>query len=321
MATPRIVQRQLEEAETLARNMNSGPAAVVVDNVSQLNTAEPPPVTPVEAAPPLQPSVAPAPPAENWEQKYRTLQGMYQAEVPALRTKAAASESTLTALQEQVRVLVAAQKAQPPVKQSVAVVPEDVERYGADMLDMVNRYAAQVFASMKGEFQEHVVKIESRISALESTIAGVNQKTDTTLESQFFATLASLVPDWEKINVSDEWLAWLAEVDPVYGVPRQAALDAAHKRGDVRQVSAVFNMFKSTRPAKPSDALASQVQPNGSGGGNQTPAATPVKQLLSQKFVQSFFTDVAKGRYRGREAEEARITSEINMAAAEGRIV
>jgi hypothetical protein len=42
---------------------------------------------------------------------------------------------------------------------------------------------------------------------------------------------------------------------------------------------------------------------------------------MSQKAVQTFYNDLAKGRYRGREAEAERIENEINQAAAEGRIV
>jgi hypothetical protein len=44
-------------------------------------------------------------------------------------------------------------------------------------------------------------------------------------------------------------------------------------------------------------------------------------QMVSSKFIQNFYADVMRGKYKGREADQARIESQINQAAAEGRVV
>ena len=313
MALPKTVQRQLEAAEALAAAQAQAPQPSVVTDVSQLAAA------PAPQEPPAAPAAQPASPAEDWQQKYRSLQGMYQAEVPELRAKTKLAESELTALKEQVRALtVAAQAAQQATKTEPD--PRDVSAFGEDMIDMVRRYAEQTLAAVRGEVTGQLQTLDARVGALEGAVTGVSKRTEATLETQFYAALTSMVPDWKELNASEPWLAWLSQVDEVYGVPRQAALDQAHQRGDVERVAAVFKMFKAQQPARPSAALASQVSPD-AGGGASAPQAPQARPLMAQKAVQTFYNDVARGRYRGREAEAERIEAEINQAAAEGRIV
>lgn len=318
MATPKIVQRQLEAAEALAQSMQQ-PAQPVVTDASQLLTQTPAESAAQELPPTPAPAPAPTTPTDNWEQKFRTMQGMYNAEVPQLRTQVKTYESEMTALKEQVRALTVAVQSK-PTEQQAQPDPRDVESFGADMIEMVQRYATKTYEAMRAEFASFADQLDRRLKAVEETVTGVSKKADTTMEAQFYATLNRLVPDWEQINKDATFLAWLGEADPVYRVPRQAALDAAHQRGDVEGVAAVFNTFKASRPSKPSAALASQVSP-GTSGGAAAPTAPGAKPMIAQKFVQQFFSDQAKGRYRGREEEAARIEAEINQAAAEGRIV
>ena len=67
--------------------------------------------------------------------------------------------------------------------------------------------------------------------------------------------------------------------------------------------------------------MESQLTPASVGGAPQAPSTPAPKQLLSQKFVQNFYTDVAKGRYAQKPQEQERIEAEINLAAQEGRIM
>jgi len=313
MATPKIVQQQLDAAEAqLAASMQS-PNLEIVTDASQI-------LAPTE--PPAQPVAPPAPPAENWEQKYRTVQGMYSAEVPALRAQAKTQESEIIALREQVKALTTAVQAKPEPQKPVPHDPKDIESYGADMIDMVNRYVQRALEQFQVHIQDVAGRMEARVASVESALSGVSKKTESTLESQFWTLLESLVPDYKEVNADDAWLAWLGEVDPVYQVPRQAALDAAFNRGDAKAVAAIFNTYKASLKAKPQprSQLANQVSPSNSGGA-QAPAQAPAKPMISQAFVSKFYTDEAKGRYRGREEEARRIESEINLAAREGRIV
>jgi hypothetical protein len=128
-----------------------------------------------------------------------------------------------------------------------------------------------------------------------------------------------LVPNWEEINTNDAFLAWLGEVDPVYGQPRQAALNAAQQALNSDRAANVFKAFMATLPQTPkSNPVDKQVSPKAAASTAPTPTEKPV---ISQKQVTDFYNEVAKGKYRGREQEAARIEAAINAAMAEGRIV
>jgi hypothetical protein len=321
MSSPKIVQRHLAQAEALAAAQHEAIQAAAPQNVvtdaSQL-LADPPPAPQPAPAPTSTPTPAPEP-SENWEQKYRSVAGRMATELPPLRAQLKTYESELVALREQVSALSKAAQQQPK-QQPKTIDPRDVEAFGQDMIDMVQRYAQQTFQALSDEFGSRAATLEGRVERLEGTVQGVSTKTEETMEKQFYTTLTKAVPDWREINESDAWLAWLTEVDPIYGFPRQDALNHAHGKWDVDRVAATFNQFKQSRPAKPSQALASQQAPSSTGAGNVTVQVVEPKQILSAKFVNKFYADQFKGRYRGREDEAARIEAQINQAAAEGRI-
>lgn len=316
MALPKAIQRQADEAAAaeaaIAQQVQQASEVVVMDP-SQLKPANEPPSAP----PVVEPQTPPAPPAEDWQQKYRSLQGMFAQKTSELQTQNKQYESQLAQMQAQIQALSQA-RAQEEAKTKTEADPKDIENFGADMVEMVQRYAERVFQSMASQFGAKVADFETRLKNLETQVSGVSDRTNLTLEQQFYATLNNLVPDWEDINKDERWLKWLADIDPVYGAPRQAALDAAHQKLDVERVANVFRAFKATAPAKPQSSLANQVAPSGAAA--SVPTAPQTKPILSSKFVEKFYNDLAKGRYVGKEQEAASIDAEINTAAAEGRI-
>lgn len=320
MALPKNVQRQLDEAEALAAQQNQQPA--VVADVSQLQAPPPTPTPAPVAQAPVEPQ---APPAEDWQHKYKTLQGVFQAEVPGLRAQVKRFESELAAAREQISTLTAVVRKQPetPPPATPQIDERDARAFGEDMVEMVNRYAQRTFAMAEQRIGQLASTFDQRIKALEQAVTGVSQRTESTMESQFYATLDQLVPDWKAINTAPEWLEWLGQVDEVYNVPRQTALDVAFERRDAPRVAAVFKQYLKSKPVKPAAAATMQtlITPSEGGGGPVNPPTPQAKPVLTQKAVQQFYLDVAKGRYRSNDADRIRLENEIDLAAREGRIV
>jgi hypothetical protein len=300
MALPKQVQRQLDEATAaeaaIQASLQQGPT--LVTDPSQLTSSANEQMSPVQ-----QPQ---QPPAEDWQQKYKSLQGMFAQKTSELQGQVKVYESQMANMQRQLDEIRNSRTEQ--AEKKATVDPKDIENFGADMIEMVQRYAEQVYAAMDG-----------RIKAIEQALQGVNTRTEVTLEQQFYAALKGLVPEWESINKDEKWLTWLAEVDPIYGANRQAALDAGRQALDVQRVANVFNAFKTAHPVQQRDSLANQVAPT-TVGAPVAASAPAQKQLLSSKFIEKFYNEVAKGRYAGKEAEVQRIEAEINEAAREGRI-
>lgn len=303
MSLPQRVQDDLLAAEALEAQFNQERAqpSQAVQNVSELTA----PLA-VVSAPPQIAEPPPASPKEDFEQKYRTLQGKYAAEVPTLSRQVNEANRRVNDLDRQLQELQRAKPVEPP--QKLSTDPKDVENFGADLIEMVQRYAERKSAEM-----------ESRIAALEQQITGVSEKAEVTLEQQFYATLDQLVPQWRQINGDSRWLTWLGETDPVYGAPRQAALNSARTNLEVQRVAAVFNAFLTSlpEPVKPG-SLANQVAPTGSA--SSAPAVAPAKTFVSEKAIKDFYNDLGRGRYAGRQSEADAIEAVINSAIAEGRV-
>lgn len=309
MALPKAVQRQVEAADAIVQTLQEPAPVAPVE----------PPVAPAVTPPAESASQPPAPqaPTEDWQQKYRSLQGIFAQKVAELQSQNRTYESQMSDLQRQMKEL--ASRTERPQEQRQAADPKDVETFGADMIEMVQRYAEQVFRQLAEQFSNTAAGLESRVAAIEEKVQGVATKTDTTLEQQFYTTLNQLVPDWEAINSDQRWLQWLAEVDPIYGVTRQVALDTAHKTLNAQRVAGIFSAFKATHPSRKQDSLANQVAPSGAAAQTPTPAQSS-KPFISAKSVEKFYKDLALNRYEGREAEAAAMEAEINLAASEGRI-
>lgn len=320
MSLPQQIQRQVDAANAMLEATNaSAPEAPAPTP----GPGDQPPATPpveataeVPAAPPAPPSPAPAPTAseeKTWEQRFKTLQGLHNSNIADLKARLNAANAQTEALTARLEAMTAK-----PAEKSPQLDPKDAEMFGDDMVDMVKRVAETMFGSAVSAFDTRIAALEQRLDMTAST-------TSRTAEEVFYDRLGSMVPDYEAINADEGFLAWLAEVDPVYGLPRQAALDNAAKAMDVARVARVFQAFKAmsapvpaASPA-PSAQLEKQLAP-------QSAASAPPRQPTQKSFmtvaeVQAFYRDVQTGKYTGREKEAAAREAAINLALAEGRIV
>lgn len=325
MATlPPAVQAQLEAAERMeqalqAQTSEHTPAEQTPAEPEPQQTA---PSTPEQTTAPANPPPAPEPQAgSEWKQKYDTLAGKYTSEVPTLQRQLRDSESQrqqmLAQLNELTRKVSELSAPKPQEVQTQAIDPKDAENFGADLVEMVSRVATSVVGAK-------VDQVVERLSRLEQQLTGVAKSTSTTAEQAFATQLTMAVPDWQAVNAQPEFLAWLQEADPVYGITRQQSLDDAAARLDLGRVVAVFKAFAASRApvqavqTPPSD-LARQVAPATAPAVSTPVAATP--GALSVRDIEQFYDAVRRGEYRGREQDVARREAEINAAIATGRLV
>lgn len=319
MALPRSIQAQVEQAEATlaayAAPVEAQPAAPEPIEVMANPSVEPTPApAPAPAAPP------PVPSEETWEHKFRSLQGLFNKNMPELQGQV----KTLTQRLDQALGALESQRAAPQEPKEPAPTtadPKDVENFGADLVDMVNRIAERRFDSVAQQVEARFSALQQMLSTVEQRLEGTSQSVAVSAEQSFFDNLTKQVPDWEGINANPAFLAWLADSDPVYGVPRQRALDSAREQLDVARIVSVFRAFA---PATPNPAPVArnpvdrQVSPKA--GASNAPPTAATKAMFTQKQVSDFYNDVARGRFRGREAEAAAIEQSVNLAISEGRV-
>lgn len=311
---PKAVQQQVEAAEALLAASNQPQSPEAQAEASTTPAAPQTEPTTAKAPEPAQPQ----PQDDAWERRYRTLQGLFNSEVPKLQQQ---NKELSAKLQDAIARMDKLAEQPAPVQQPVSheTDTKDVDDFGSDLVEMVQRQTQRALISIAAKVDSVVANFEARLKAVEQQLKGTTQTVAYTAEEVFFNKLAAAVPDWEQINSSDVFLQWLADVDPVYGQPRQAALTAAQSNLDVARVAAVFNAFKGTQPktSKAQDALAKQVSPKTAASVAPTPTE---KTVVTQAQIQAFYKDVATGKYRGRDAEVAQFEAVINEAIAEGRV-
>lgn len=314
MALPPAIQAQVEAADAALAAMNKPaeapqiPVEPLTPDQPQAKEVEP---QPQAAAPaPAQPQVDP------WEHKYKTLQGRYNSDVPKLQTQVSELKSQL---EMAIAKLNEVAKPQAPQEKKPVADPQDVEAFGQDLVDMVQRVAERMFGGAAHEIQRQAAQFEQRLAQLEGALKGTTETVAMTAEQSFFDRLTKLVPNWEEVNANQAFLDWLAEIDPVYGQPRQAALNVAQQSLNSERAANVFKAFLATLPQSPKpNPVDKQVSPKAAA--SSAPTGTDNKPIYTQAQIKAFYDDVARGLYRGRQQEAQQIEAKINAAIAEGRV-
>lgn len=319
---PDGVRRAAARAEQLAASLHEpapppegdppeGEAAPTVGD-----PPEPQPVAPPEPQPV-------APPTTDWQQRYRTLQGKYDAEMPQQR----AQIDRLSGQIETLQALLAQKDLAPEPKTTTVVeVPdEDVETYGEDLVTATRRWAR---AEVNGELSELRRQVEQlSTKQVQTEQVGTQQKVLSGLDAD-----PALAGKWRTTNDDPEFLSWLNQEDVFTGKPRMGLLSEAFSRGDVARTGAFFKAYYAEHTAvTPSGQTEPHTQEAGRPSLNDfvapgratgpAPAGAPAeKRLWTSRDIQAFYRDRATGKFAGREAESLRLEQDIFAAVAEGRV-
>jgi hypothetical protein len=273
-------------------------------------------------------------PTEDFEQKYRSLKGKFDAELPLLRNQATTFERINASLSSQVATLTQQladlQRAAPaPVTEPVrAATDKDVETFGPELIDLITRIAGANAATVKNELANHLRNVEGQVTRTASEVGTVKvsqQQTDRALYEQ---RLTEAVPNWRDVNATQEWLTWLGEFDPLLGSTRQAAVSAAYTTYDVPRTAAFLNQYaalqrsvESNRPLTPQEELARQVSPRATNAATVTPQpSATTARIWTQAEISAFYTAAIQGKFKANPAEKARIEAEIDTAVSQGRV-
>jgi hypothetical protein len=291
-------------------------------------SVEPP--APAPAEPPLttqpsDPAPPPAPAKDNWEHAYKSMKGRFDRS----EEQKSAMRDQLNAMQDQLDEL---RRAPPPKKKDLEferlVTDKDREDYGEDLLQVVGRKA-------KEELNPLITSLKDRIDELEGQLRGTHNKVHLTERERLFDVMDERLPKWRELNKDPEFLNWLALPDLYSGAIRKQLLHAAFEQNSAPRVLAFFQGFLSEAAGDsarveptPSPVLpappTSQVRLEdlaAPGRAKSAAAHAPVeKPLISRAQIRTFYTDVANGKYAGRDEEKVRLERMILEANADGRI-
>jgi hypothetical protein len=314
------------------------------------NGAEPqPPQPPVHSqVPQTQQPVMPQPTAPqqpvDWESRFNAMKGRYD----RLVTDVGAMSEQMRNLQTENAAL--RQNAPTPVPPFDGTPPpsllteQEIQDYGPEFIDVVRRAAAEIAAPLQEE-----------VRTLRGQLGTVQQETGNSFLTRMNATISGLIPNWQALNQDPRFVQWVGLPEVYSGVIRQELMQQAWNSGDAQRVAAFFRAFLAEEAAV--DPHAGQARANGgfptslapAPPTGMVPAATPGgvplqtrlsldtlvapgrahsaaqqpadKPVYTAQDITKFYTDVAAGKWRAREAERAAIDADIIAAQHEGRII
>lgn len=309
---PKAVQAQLDAAEALqAQLVNPAPVE---------GNPEVAPVTEAQAPQPVEivvqeTRVTEPNPDNNWEQRFRVIEGKYRAEIPRLhdqnRELSERLEQALKALEE---------KAQTPVEEKKLVTDADVESFGADMVDMVRRAAREEFDALAKKF---AAELDKRFGAVAAKVEQTEQVVVKSAKDKFWDAVDAKHADFAAVNSDPRWFAFLDTRIPGSRLTRRTLAENAIAELDAEALVEQINLFKESlpkaepqQPAKQKPSLNSQVAPNTSGASNPSP--DPVGKIWTGAEYAAALDH--RNMQRMSRADYDALVAEAETAFAEGRV-
>lgn len=352
MALPKAILKVVKDAE--AAHAEAYPKTPVTTDGVDPNVVQPsqttdgspdvvePSVTPEDTTPPVDttPSVEPVivEPVEadpDYKQKYDTLKGKYDAEIPRLSQQVNTLSGELSDTQSVLAALGTIEKSDVPVTPVTLLTPQEIEDYGPDLIAIMRKAA-------KEEFQPIINKLEADNATMVSNMASAAENTATNARQRMYETLDSGLANWREINKEVNFLDWLAGSDLLSGSSKQALLTNAFETNDASRVLLFFKQYleqttvssadatpaTNAQPATAAEVIApvqldTLVAPGKPRGSEVTTGAQDgEKSIWTEAEIAAFYNDVRMGKFKNNPEEQQRIEADLFAAASEpGRIV
>jgi len=348
---PRNITAQGERAEAIQRAITGQPTAdsnppspsgdlprgAPVDAPGQ---PQEDPSTPQSEIPPAVGGEAEAAQPQDWERRFKGLQGRYDSDVRKVRESVNQMSDQIRQLQQENASLRMAApspvppEGTPPVE--TLLTPQEIEDYGQEFVDVSRRIAREVAAPLEAEIRN-----------LRAGLGSVQQETGNSFMTRMDQSLGQLVgPQWQQLNRDERFVAWTKLPDVFSGAIRGSLMQEAWNAGDARRVAAFFQAYlaeeaavdpqrangqarppqfnRTVSPVTPPTEQAPQLAledlaaPGRAHSAGSNPAEKPV---YTSADLTRFWTDVAHGKWRGREQQQAAVEADIMQAQKEGRII
>lgn len=274
---------------------------------------------------------------DPWASRYNSMQGRWrqaQGMNGQLQEQLGEMGDELLRTQQALALARGARVEQPePVQQPQQRQParkllteKDVEAYGPELIDFVQRAAKEAVAP--------------DLSQVSQALQQTNQRVTRTTTQSLYTDLDEAVPEWRTLNNDPEFKAWASLRDVYSGVVRGKLMNAAFQAADAPRVAAFFTGYLAERKATGHETpvlqdAATQQQPprqaavqleNLTAPGRAKPASgadtggAAEKPVYTRAQIGQFYSDVRRGVFAGRDADKNATEQAIFLAQREGRV-
>lgn len=334
---PRQVRERGDRARALLANDPPAPAGEATPAGSEVPAPPPPAPTPTPApastahSDEIPPEIGPEDPRFNdpayWKHRFLVAEGVWKSHGNRASAKAAAARQEIEAKNGRIADLTRQlEGARTELEEARKGQPDKIdlsEFFTAEEIETLGEEAARIQARATRDSARRIAQeaIDREVKPLKEREAAEREQRSQTAQQRFLAALAEQVPDWEKVNAQDSWLAFLGLDDPATGVWRQAIVDHAQASGNAQPVVNLIEQWRKEN-APPPPPPAPPVQPHSTMG---TPTETPpggvpvVKGHPTKAEVRDYYKRRTIGKISPDEVKE--FEARLKAAQAAGYYV
>ena len=234
-----------------------------------------------------------------WKQRFKVTEGVLKAERERAQQQVASHRQQVSDLQEQIRTLQASPTAPTEaIDLSAYFTPEQIEAYGEEQCMVV---ATAADKAAKAQAQK---AIDAAVAPLRQRQTQDDEDAATRARNTFIHDLTAALPDWQEIDATDAWKAWLAQIDDSTGFQRQEVLTRHNTANNVAGVVKVFkNFLKDTKRDLPQPPVA----PHGTGANAQGSGTPPQPQSAfnpTPAQIKDYYSRAARNKVTAQEREQ-----------------
>jgi len=241
----------------------------------------------------------------DWKQRYVSLRSHHDALAFDLRKEVSELKSSLISTSRKIAELQTT--ADDHASKVDIFSQEERDLLGDETIAAMQKATSHAVTPLQEELKREK---ELRLAQLESSA----QNDKASVQRNFLDRLGRLVPDYASIDNNPKFLEFMGGIEDYSGTLRKDLFKRAEANGDVARVAEFFMLFKQMVKG---NSLESHITPTGSPGGGGGKQVTAF--VVDTKFINDFYDDCIRGRFKGRSTEMKEIESKIDRAISEGR--
>lgn len=252
----------------------------------------------------------------DWKTRYKSLRSHHDATAYDLRQELANLKSQMVSVNKQnmelqKQVVVLSQKSG---VDDLDLTEEEREVLGDEAIAALSKATKSAVGPIKKQLDE---ERQRRLQEQESSAKHMVEEN----KRMFIDRFSRLVPNYVTIDKDAKFLQFMQQVDPASGYERTTLFRKAVNNGDVVRAAGFYQEYLSKQKLKQGH-LANKVTPTGKNidTSSQRVKQQGQKETISRKFIDKYYDDVVRGRYKGKESLAKEIETKIENAILEGRV-
>lgn len=269
---------------------------------------------------PAAPQVPPAPENKEgyWEHRFKTVEGILNAEKRRAADMLRDYEIKISNLSTQVKELASKAPAVPKEYDlRTWMTPEQIEGIGESLPNIMLKMATSVSQESAQSAVADVVKRE--LEPLRDRVKLAEAQTQQERVNGFWKVLQRAVPNWQAVNGDPKFQTWLGEREGFTRYTRDEVLKDAERNLDTDTVIDIFNGYiKAVTPPTVNPSVQRRVLPESVG--SSVPSTTDDAPLFTSSQIRQHYNDLARGVYKNKSDEWSKLEAKMNAAIHSGRV-